>query len=235
MLRLSSETGATPYMVLLSVFGLLLYRETGQDDILMGSPYANRARTEFDDLIGFFANTLALRVRLAGNPTFTELLARVREMVLGALDHQEFPFEHVVAAIRPARQPGMNPLVQINFRAAVGAPPTAKLAGAVTSRLPLDLGFAAFDLALDLHVLEDEIVGEFLYDIALFDRESVERLSDVFTSLLQQVVDRPDRRLLDFEVLAARDESGAAPTGGPGIRGFRERDASSPLRIAEGG
>jgi amino acid adenylation domain-containing protein len=235
VLRLSTETGATPYMVLLSVFGLLLYRETGQDDILMGSPYANRARTEFDDLIGFFANTLALRVRLAGNPTYAEFLARVREMVLGALDHQEFPFEHVVAAIRPTRQPGMNPLVQINFRASVGAPPTAKLAGAVTSRLPLDLGFAAFDLALDLHVLEDQIVGEFLYDIALFDRESVERLSEVFTGILRQVVDRPDRRLLDFEVLAARDESGAAPTGGPGIRGFRDRDASSPLRIAEGG
>jgi len=90
VLRLSTETGATPYMVLLSVFGLLLYRETGQDDILMGSPYANRARTEFDDLIGFFANTLALRVRLAGNPTYAEFLARVREMVLGALDHQAF-------------------------------------------------------------------------------------------------------------------------------------------------
>src|SRR5207245_2088041 len=82
VLRLSGETATTPYMLLLSVFGLLLYRLSGQDDMLVGSPYANRSRTEFDNLIGFFANTLALRVRLAGNPSFTELLARVREMVL---------------------------------------------------------------------------------------------------------------------------------------------------------
>ncbi len=230
--RLSVETATTPYMLLLSVFGLLLYRVSGQDDILVGSPYANRARTEFFNLIGFFANTLALRVRLAGNPSFTDLLARVREMVLGALEHQEFPFEHVVSALRPTRQPGMNPLVQVNFRASIDPPPTPELAGAATSRLPLDHGFAAFDLALDLNVLEDGIVGEFIYDVALFDRASVERLAAAFADLLQQVVDHPDGRLLDFAVLTDGEGFDSARANGWGIRGSADR-ASAAVRLAE--
>jgi hypothetical protein len=84
-------------------------------------------------------------------------------------------------------------------------------------------------------VLEDEIVGEFIYDIALFDHESVEHFSAAFTSLLRQVVERPDTRLLDFEVLAGRAGPEATAAGSKGIRGFRERDASAPLRAAEGG
>jgi amino acid adenylation domain-containing protein len=223
VVRLGRETETTPYMVLLSVFGLLLYRISGQSDLLVSGPYANRGRPEFDNLIGFFANTLALRIRLDGNPRFTELLGRVRETVLGALDHQECSFEQVVDLVRPPRRAGMNPLAQVNFRASVDAPVTLALPGATTERLPLDLGFAAFDLALDLHVLDDGIVGEFIYDVELFDRDSVERLAERFGILLRQVLERPDARLLSLEMPDAETELELPSAAGKGIRRFRDR------------
>src|SRR5205823_14967262 len=132
VLRLCRENDATPYMLLLSVFGLLLYRLTGQDDILVSGPFANRSRGEFDHLIGFFANTLVMRVRLAGNPPFTTLLARTRETALEALDHEEVPLQRVVEAVRPQRIPGANPLTQVNFRVRVDPPATLELTGAAT-------------------------------------------------------------------------------------------------------
>src|SRR5581483_12466061 len=124
---LCTAEDVTPYMLLLSVFSTLLYRETGQDDILLGGPSANRVRPEFDGVVGFFANTIVTRVQLRGNPTFRELLARVRRSVLDALDHQELPLEHVVSAVRPERRPGVNPLFQVNFRTRVDMPPTLEL------------------------------------------------------------------------------------------------------------
>jgi amino acid adenylation domain-containing protein len=225
VLRLCRETEATPYVLLLSVFGLLLYRLTGQDDILIGGPFANRSRTEFDHLIGFVANTMVMRVRLAGNPLFTELLGRVGETVVEALDHQELPFEHVVEAVRPPRQPGINPLVQVNFRARVDPPATLALDGATTSNLPIDVGFAAFDLALDLHVLKEGIVGEFIYDTDLFDRDSIERLAVDFAALLREILERPQARLLALELLSEAT-AGATPTDRTAIRRFREANGS---------
>jgi non-ribosomal peptide synthetase component F len=217
-------------MLLLSVFGLLLYRLTGQDDILVGSPYANRARSEFDELIGFFANTLVLRIQLAGNPTFAALVGEVREMVLGALDHQELPFEYVVSALRPPRQPGMNPLVQINFRADVEPRPMPQFSGAATSEMRLDLGFAAFDLALELQVQGDGVVGQFIYDTALFDRETIERLADAYVELARQVLQFPDRRLLEFTAPAGNLSSAHTTVGE--IRGFRVRDPA-PAQVGK--
>jgi hypothetical protein len=229
VLLLCRDTRATPYMLLLSVFGLLLYRLTGQDDILVGGPFANRSRSEFDHLVGFFANTLVLRVRLAGNPPFTELLDRVGNTVLDALDHQEFPFDQVVEAVRPARQVGINPLVQVNFRVGVEPPPTLELEGASTAAVPLDHGFAAFDLALDLRVLDEGIVGEFIYDTDLFDRTSVERFAADFDGLLRQVLEQPDSRLLALE-LASDGRAAEAGSSGPraAIRRVRATNGSSP-------
>jgi hypothetical protein len=221
VLRLCRETGTTPYMLLLSVFGLLLYRRTGQDDILIGGPFANRARTEFDNLVGFFANTLVLRIRLAGNPTFAELLGRVGETVLGALDHQESPFGLVVDAMRPARHAGVNPLVQLNFRVGVDPPATLDLMGATSVNVPVDPGFAAFDLALDLRVLKDGIAGEFIYHTDLFDRASIELLAADFEGLLRQILDDPEARLLDYMLTSEEAVSRPGATDGAAIRGFR--------------
>jgi len=227
-LDLARKLNATPYMLLLALFATLLYRRTGQDDILVGGPYANRRRSEFDDLVGFLANTLVLRVRLAGNPSFSALVEQVRDTVLEAIDHQEIPFEQVVDAVRPARDPRINPLVQVNFRARTEPPVAPQLEGAETSWIPVDAGFAAFELALDLHVLEDGILGEFLYNTALFDRESVERLADDFKALLTQILESADTRLLGLQVPSESQPvaDGSAAQAAPSIRRFRESSSS---------
>jgi non-ribosomal peptide synthetase component F len=209
-------------MLLLAIFGTLLFRLTGQDDILVSGPFANRGRTEFDQLVGFFANTLVLRVRLGGNPTFTELLARVREATLEAFDHQDVPFENIVDAVRPQRVPGVNPLAQVNFRVRVDAPAKPELDGTVTSRVPVDPGFAAFDLALDLHVLEERITGEFLYNTNLFGPGSIERIAADFEGLVRDVLERPDARLLALELPSERRPSASAPRATASIRRFRQ-------------
>jgi non-ribosomal peptide synthetase component F len=225
--RLCRENEATPYMLLLSVFGVLLYRLTGQDDILVSGPFANRSRAEFDNLVGFFANTLVMRVRLAGNPPFTTLLARARETALAALDHQEVPFEHVVKAVRPQRILGVNPLAQVNFRVRVDPPVTLELSGATTSTVPVDVGFAHFDLALELNVLDDGIVGEFIYNTDLFDRGSIEQLAADFDGLLRQILEQPEVRLLSLELPSEqRTATGNASARGAAIRPIRKTSGS---------
>jgi hypothetical protein len=216
---LCAAADVTPYMLLLSVFATLLYRETGQDDILVGGPSANRARPEFDGIVGFFANTIVTRVELAANPTFRDLLARVRRSVLEALDHQELPLERVVDAVRPPRRPGVNPLFQVNFRTRIGASPTLELAGTTSEPIRIDLGLARFDLALEVQVRNDGIGAELLYATALFDAERVERLAAAFEALLRDALRDPQRRLLAFEL---PDDGPAAQAAG-GIRGFRSR------------
>jgi hypothetical protein len=224
VLRLCRDMQATPYMLLLAVFGTLLYRLTGQDDILVSGPFANRSRTEYDQLIGFFANTLVLRIRLGGNPPFTELLARVRETALDAFDHQEVPFERVVEALRPQRDPAVNPLAQVNFRVRVDPPAKPELDGARTSRIPVDPGFAAFDLALALDVLQEGISGELLYNTNLFERSSAERIAGDFEGLLRQVFERPQARLLALELPSERQlaANGGAPHTTTSIRRYRQ-------------
>jgi amino acid adenylation domain-containing protein len=226
-LRLSREQQATPYMLLLALFAVLLYRVSGQDDILIGGPVANRNRSEYDRLVGFFANTLVSRVRLAGNPSFEQLLAQVRETVLGTLDHQELPFEQIVDAVRPRRDLGVNPLVQVNFRARAEAPAVPRLGEAETTRVSVDPGFAAFELALDLHVLAEGILGEFIYNTALFDRETVVALAEDYEALLRQVVSAPETRLLALELPSEQQGSGARPQAGAPIRSFRRASSRS--------
>jgi non-ribosomal peptide synthetase component F len=200
IVAVAREEGVTPYVLLLAVFSTLLYRVTGQDDVLLGSPFANRSRPEFEPLIGYFANTLVVRARLAANPSFRDLLARVRATTLELLDHQELAFESIVEAVRPPRDAGVNPLFQVNFRVRVDTSPTLHLSGMTTHRLPVEIGLARFDLALELHVHEEGVLAEFNYDTSLFERGTIERLADAFVDLLGQVLDRRDTRLLEFRV-----------------------------------
>ncbi len=222
--ELCTANGVTPYILLLATFATLLYRRSGQDDILFGGPMANREHPGFENLIGFFANTIVVRVRLAGNPEFSDLLRGVRDSVLESYEHQEVPLELVVDAVRPQRDPGVNPLFQVNFRVRVGDPPVLALDGAQTSLVPVDLGLARFDLALELHVLDDGIAAEFNYNTALFDDSTIERLAVDFESLLRQVVGDPSRRLLGYELADEAAAAAASQDGAPrpaGIRGFR--------------
>jgi non-ribosomal peptide synthetase component F len=184
------------YMVLLGAFATLLYRLTGTDDVVVGSPIASRTDVELTPMIGFFCNTIALRTRLDGNPTFSEVCARVRSTALGAYRNQELPFDRVVDSLRVPRDPSYNPLFQVNFRAQDGAWLPLQLPGAETSLIPVDIGFSRFDLALELHVELDRISGFFEYDLDLFDGPSVARFADDLEALLEQVVDEPDTPIL---------------------------------------
>ncbi|HEX5851851.1 MAG TPA: amino acid adenylation domain-containing protein, partial [Solirubrobacteraceae bacterium] len=217
---LSASTGVTPYMLLLASFATLLYRASGQDDILFGGPMANREQPGLEHLIGFFANTIVVRVRLDGNPTFAELLTRARDSVLASYEHQEVPLELVVEAVRPERVPGVNPLFQVNFRVRVGDAPALELEGTRAQPLPVDLGHARFELALELHVLEESIEAELNYNVARFDAPTVARLAGDFEALLRALATEPDTRLLSVTLASERADQGA-PVGGRGIRSFR--------------
>jgi non-ribosomal peptide synthetase component F len=192
---------------------------------------ANRDQPDLEQLIGFFANTIVVRARLAGNPRFAELLAGMRESVLASYEHQEVPLDLVVEAVRPERRPGVNPLFQVNFRVRVGAPPVLRLTGTQTSPVPVDLGLARFDLALELHLLDDGIAAELNYNTALFEPATIERLAADFQRLLAHALAQPSTRLLSLELAepagAGGDPNGTRPAAG-GIRRFR--DAGGPTR-----
>jgi hypothetical protein len=215
------EQQVTPYMLLLAVFGTVLYRWSGQDDILLGGPMANRDHPGFEHLIGFFANTVVTRTRLRGNPTFGELLARVKASVLTSIEHQHTPFELVVDAVRPERDPSANPLFQVNFRVRIGAPPTLALDGTRSEATAVDLGIARFDLALELHVADEQITAEFNYSSALFDAATIEALARSFTATLAGALTDPGRHLLSFDAPEAPEAASTPAPPAAGIRGFR--------------
>jgi amino acid adenylation domain-containing protein len=223
----------TPYMLLLATFATLLYRWSGQDDILLGGPMANRDDPDFEHLIGFLANTIIVRVRMGGNPEFRSLLADVRESVLASYEHQEVPLELVVDAVHPERDPSFNPLFQVNFRVRVGDPPALTLDGTTTSQVPIDLGLARFDLALELHSYDDQLEAEFNYNTDLFEPATIARLARDFESLVAQVTAGAGRgRLLGF-ALASEQAAGRGPGGlarrSAGVRRLRESS-----RLADG-
>jgi condensation domain-containing protein len=190
--ELSRRERVTPYMTLLAAFKVLLHRWCGDEDLLVGTPIANRGRVELEPLIGFFSNTLALRTRLDGAPTFREAIARVKRSTLAAFDHQDFPFEKVVEAVRPPRDPSRNPIFQVNFRVQSAAPPQLSLPGLEIEPFDLDLGFARFDLALELQLRPDRFCGYLEYNLALFEPATAAWLVDAFELLLSDAVMRPD-------------------------------------------
>ncbi len=197
VVALARREAATPYMALLALFDALLYGFTGQDDIVVGSPVAARNHVELEPLIGFFSNTLVLRNRLAGNPTFVELLARVRETTAGAIAHQELPFEKLVEILNVRRDPSFNPLFQVNFRAQGQPRELLQLPGVETiGAIPVDIGFARFDLALELQIDGGELGGYFEYDEDLFDAATIDRLASDFEELTRRVVAAPEAPLL---------------------------------------
>ena len=194
---LARREGTTVFIALLAAFDALLYRFTGQDDILIGSPVAARNEVGLEVLIGFFTNTLVLRNRLTGNPTFSDLLKRVRETTVGALAHQELPFERLVESLNVRRDPSFNPLFQVNFRAQAEARELLQLPGLRTvGAIPIDIGFSRFDLALELQVDEDDLGGYFEYDDELFDAATIDTLAADFEQLVSRVAAAPETPIL---------------------------------------
>jgi aspartate racemase len=181
---------------MLAAFTTLLYRLTGEEDIVIGSPIANRNNIELQGLIGFFTNTIALRTRLGGNPSFREVVARARATALGAYAHQDLPFEKVVETVAPKRDPGYNPLFQVNFRAQATERPALALTGIEVDPIAVDIGFSRFDLALELELESEALGGYFEYDRDLFDSASIEGFEENLRELLAQVVENPDIPIL---------------------------------------
>ena len=203
---LSRREGATLFMTLLAAFKILLYRYTGQDDIVVGTPIANRNRSEIEGLIGFFVNTLLLRTDLSDNPSVKGLLGRLRDVALGAYAHQDLPFERLVEELQPERDLSRNPLSQIMF-ALQNAPQEAlKLSGLALSPLEVDSGTAKFDLSLSMIEAAEGLRGLLEYNTDLFDAATIARLLGHFRTLLEGIVTNPNQRLLDLPILTEPEQ-----------------------------
>ncbi|MFL6253473.1 MAG: amino acid adenylation domain-containing protein, partial [Pyrinomonadaceae bacterium] len=189
--ELSRREGATLFMTLLAAFDVFLARYTGQADIVVGSPVAGRNRTEVEGLIGFFVNTLVLRADLSGDPTFRELLARVRETALGAYAHQDVPFEKLVEELQPVRDLSRSPLFQVMFVLQNRAVETLELPGLKLTTLSSERGAAKFDLTVTLEETTDELEGSFEYNSDLFDEQTIRRMIGHFSTLLAAVAAAP--------------------------------------------
>ncbi len=185
---LSLRHGATLHMVLLASWAGLLSRLSGQDEVVVGSPSANRRRTELEGLIGFFVNTLALRVDLSGSPSVAELIARVKAISLGAQSHQDLPFEQVVEIVKPARSLAHAPVFQALFAWQNTPEGRLELPGLTLSPVTSAHVTARLDLSLHLGEAGDEIVGGLEYATALFERETIERYLGYWRQLLEGMV-----------------------------------------------
>lgn len=198
--KLSRASGATLYMLLLSAFKVFLLCHTGEQDLSVGSPFAGR-RKETDAIIGMFINTLVLRTKISYDLTFRQLMARVRDTTLGAIAHQDLPFEKIVEAVRPPRDLSRNALFQVNFRVQNSAPAALKLAGLETESLDLvDNNTAKFDLALELPS-SPQSRGYFEYNTDLFEPATIARMAEDFHALLPALLANPDMLLGQIEVV----------------------------------
>jgi amino acid adenylation domain-containing protein len=209
---IAHQEKATLFITLLAAFQILLHRYTQQEDIAVGTPIANRNRSEIEGLIGFFVNSLVLRTDLSGNPTFRELLSRVKEVALSAYAHQDLPFEKLVEELHPERNLNQNPLFQVVF-ALQNAPMSAlELPGLTLSPLQFDTETTRFDL--EFHLWEPEVEnglwvdaseginGFVIYSTDLFDEATIIRMLTHFQTLLEGIVANPDQRIGNLPLLS---------------------------------
>src|SRR5215216_838270 len=200
---LARREGATLFMVLLAAFKTLLFRYSKQDDIAVGSSIAGRNWLETEGLIGFFLNTLVLRSDLSGDPSFRELLGRVRQVTLDAYSNQEIPVEMLLEALQPERQGDQNPLFQVMFILQNTPMPSLEFAGLKLRPIDFDSGTAKFDLTLDLAEGAEGLKGWLEYSSDLFEGSTIARLATHFQTLLSDIVLHPERRISQLELLPA--------------------------------
>jgi len=221
---LSQREGVTLFMTMLAAFKTLLYHYAQQEDIVVGSPIANRNRSEIEALIGFFVNSLVLRTDLSGNPTFRELLNRVKEVALGAYAHQDLPFEKLVEELHPDRALNQNPLFQVAFALQNAPGNRLELPELTLSPQQLDVSTARFDL--EFHLWErspnssgsnqspsnklwvdssEGISGMVIYSADLFDESTITRLIGHFQALLESIVTNPEQRIANLQYLSAQE------------------------------
>ncbi len=218
--ELSRQAGVTLFMTMLAAFQTLLYRYTGQTDIAIGSPIANRHRSELEGLIGFLVNSLVLRTNLAGDPTFCELLDRVQDITLAAYAHQDLPFERLVEELQPVRSLGQNPLFQVVFALQNTPMEQLVLPGLVLSPVELETKTSRFDLELYLWKCADNfrnlwgkgwqqsdgLRGVVVYNTDVFDSSTIASLLHHFQTLLEGIVANPDTHLSALPLLTPEEQ-----------------------------
>ncbi|PHM46120.1 Amino acid adenylation [Xenorhabdus mauleonii] len=205
---LSQRHGTTLFMTLMAGWATLLSRLSGQKDLVIGTPVANRQHRELEPLIGFFVNTLALRVQLDDNPTVSGLLAQIKSHALKAYAHQDLPFEQLVEALKPPRSLSYSPIFQVMM--SVDNTPgqqDIELPGATISEINASENIAQFDLSLSMNDTEDGLVGDLEYSSDLFDRTSVERIASYLQTLLAAMVTNDSQRVEDLPLLQAAQRS----------------------------
>ncbi|MDN2718845.1 condensation domain-containing protein, partial [Janthinobacterium sp. SUN120] len=200
--RISQQAQATLFMALAAAFNVLLSRYAGQDDICIGTPIANRQRAELEPLVGFFANTLALRTRVDAAQCFDELLAQVKAATLGAYTHQDLPFEQVVEHLAPERNTSHSPLVQVMFVLQNAPMGKLELPGLALRPMDIEHNVSPLDLTLTLVEAEDGLRGHVEYNTDLFDRATAERMAAHFGRLLAALVANPRAPLRELDMLA---------------------------------
>jgi amino acid adenylation domain-containing protein len=239
--RLARGEGATLFMTLLAAWQLLLSRYSGQDDVVVGTPIAGRTRVEVEGLIGFFVNTLALRGDLSGDPTFRELLGRVRESTLGAYQHQDLPFERLVEELGVERTPAHTPLFQVMLVLQNNASSRLRLGGLAVEGMGGGPGAVKFDLSLSLGETAEGIDGFLAYRRALWDPATMERMLEHFGRVLRAVAERPDLRVSQVPLLEGEERGRLlARSAGPAAEGtggllhaaFEARAARNPDAVA---
>ncbi|MEJ2416092.1 MAG: amino acid adenylation domain-containing protein [Exilibacterium sp.] len=188
---LSHNSGATLFMTLQAAFATLLYCYTGQSDILIGTPIANRNRREIEPLIGFFVNTLVLRNRFEGDPSFEKLLAQIKDTTLKAYEHQDIPFEKVIDALHPERSLSYSPLFQVMFVLQNSPVGEMKLPGLTLSELVPESAISKFDLTLSMTETDEGLASLWEYSTGLFDDSTIERMVNHFENVLLAIVDSP--------------------------------------------
>ncbi|MFZ2754267.1 MAG: amino acid adenylation domain-containing protein, partial [Lysobacteraceae bacterium] len=189
---LAQREGCTPYMVLFTAFSVLLARHTRQDDLVIGTPVANRRQAEVEPLVGFFVNTLPVRIDLSGRPSFRDLLRRARDVSLGAQMHQDLPFERLVEELQPVRDPGRSPLFQAGFDYINTAQQALELPGVTLSAFEIEYTTSKFDLTLLIGEHADGLFSELEYSADLFRRDTIERMGQRLVRLLDAALHAPD-------------------------------------------
>jgi non-ribosomal peptide synthetase component F len=189
----------------------LLYRYSGQDDITVGTPIANRTRRETEGLIGFFINVLAVRTDLSGNPAFRELLGRVRRTTLGAYAHQDLPFEKVVGELQLERTLSHAPLFQVVFVLQNQPMPDFELPGLSLRFVNVERGTSQADIYLSVTETPEGLVGGLKYNTDIFEAETIRTLLADFERLLASAVSNPDERLLDIDLRPEEARYAEAP------------------------
>lgn len=223
----NQREGVTMFMTLMAALQILLMRYTGQEDFSVGTPVANRTRIEAESLIGFVLNTLVIRADCSGDPTFIDLLKRVRECALQAYTHQDLPFEMLVEALQPERDMSRAPFFQVIFDLQVSPLQSLKLPGLTINAIPIDGGTAKFDLALSMEEgiqgAEHQLKGYLNYNSDLFEPGTVQRLLGHFQTLLEGIIAHPDWRLSQLPLLTEAERRLLLKTGNwPTLDGRQE-------------